>query len=55
MTMQIDPSDPVSVDTVNKKLEAFVEVLLQKLVDTNAELKALKKRVRTLEKANSGV
>ena len=41
---------PVNVDMVNRKLESFVEVVLQKMIDVEKELKALKKRVAKLEK-----
>lgn len=47
--MKIDPSDPVSVDTVNKKIEAFVEVVLGKLVDQQMQIVELKKRLGKLE------
>lgn len=49
MTMQIDPADEVSVETVNKKLEAFVEVILDKITKQQSEIKKLKTRVKLLE------
>jgi len=52
--MQIDPNDEVSVQTVNKKLESFVEVVLGKLVDAQSEIKKLKKRVAKLEAERDG-
>ena len=45
-------SDPVSVETVNKKLESFVEVVLEKITELKLENKQLKARVKKLEKAN---
>jgi hypothetical protein len=41
---------PVNVDMVNRKLESFVEVVLQKMIDIEKEIKLLKKRVKDLEK-----
>jgi hypothetical protein len=35
---------------VNRKLESFVEVVLQKMIDVEKEIKSLKKRVKDLEK-----
>jgi hypothetical protein len=35
---------------VNRKLESFVEVVLQKMIDIEKEIKLLKKRVKDLEK-----
>jgi hypothetical protein len=35
---------------VNRKLESFVEVVLQKMIDIEKEIKSLKKRVKDLEK-----
>lgn len=50
MPMQIDKNDPVSVDTVNRKLESFVEVVLEKMVSQQADIKKLTKRIAVLEK-----
>lgn len=50
MPMQIDKNDPVSVETVNRKLESFVEVVLEKLVTLQESNKKLTKRVAALEK-----
>ncbi len=50
MTMQIDKNDPVSVETVNRKLESFVEVVLEKMVSQQATIKKLTTRIRALEK-----
>jgi hypothetical protein len=50
MTMQIDKNDPVSVETVNRKLESFVEVVLEKLTAQQATIKQLKTRLRAVEK-----
>ena len=41
--------EPVNLDMVNRKLESFVEVVLQKMIDVEKEMKALKKRVKDLE------
>lgn len=40
----------VSNEQLDKKLESFVEVVLQKMIDLHAEIKALKKKVHELEK-----
>ena len=45
-----DAGNPVNVDMVNRKLESFVEVVLQKMIDIEKEIKSLKKRVKDLEK-----
>jgi hypothetical protein len=51
MNIQIDENGtPVNVDMVNRKLESFVEVVLQKMIDIEKEIKSLKKRVKDLEK-----
>lgn len=42
--------NPVNIEMVNRKLESFVEVVLQKMIDVEKEIKALKKRVKNLEK-----
>lgn len=47
--MKIDPNDQVSVETVNKKLEAFVEVVLGKLVEQQMTIGDLKSRIAALE------
>ena len=41
--------EPVNLDMINRKLESFVEVVLQKMIDVEKEMKALKKRVKDLE------
>lgn len=50
--MKIDPNDDVSVAVVNKKLEAFVEVVLGKLTDQQMTILELKKRIAQLEQKN---
>lgn len=51
--MKIDEKDlDVSVQTVNRKLEAFVEITMKKLIEQSTEIKNLKKRVKQLEKTN---
>ncbi|AMQ66126.1 hypothetical protein AAY80_001 [Stenotrophomonas phage vB_SmaS-DLP_6] len=53
MSMKIDEKDlDVSVQTVNRKLEAFVEITMKKLIEQSTEIKNLKKRVKQLEKSN---
>ena len=53
MSMKIDEKDlDVSVQTVNRKLEAFVEITMKKLIEQTSEIKSLKKRVKQLEKTN---
>ena len=50
MNIQTDETGaPVNVDMVNRKLESFVEVVLQKMIDVEKEIKTLKKRVKDLE------
>ena len=41
--------EPVNLEMVNRKLESFVEVVLQKMIDVEKEIKTLKKRVKDLE------
>jgi hypothetical protein len=48
--MQIDPNDPVSVEIVNKKLEAFVEVVLGKIIEQQVQIAELKQRIANLER-----
>jgi len=48
--MKIDPNDDVSVAVVNKKIEAFVDVVLGKITDQELEIAELKKRIAQLEK-----
>ncbi len=43
-------NQPVNLDMVDRKLESFVEVVLQKMIDIEKEIKSLKKRVKDLEK-----
>lgn len=50
--MKIDPNDSVSVDVVNKKLEAFVEVVLAKLIDQQMIILELRQKVAALESKN---
>lgn len=51
--MRIDENDQeVSVQTVNRKVEAFVEIVMKKLIEQSTEIKNLKKRVKQLEKQN---
>jgi hypothetical protein len=51
MNIQTDENGtPVNVDMINRKLESFVEVVLQKMIDIEKEIKSLKKRVKDLEK-----
>ena len=53
MSMKIDEKDlDVSVQTVNRKIEAFVEITMKKLIEQTSEIKSLKKRVKQLEKTN---
>jgi len=42
-------NQPVNLDMVDRKLESFVEVVLQKMIDIEKEIKLLKKRVKDLE------
>lgn len=42
--------EPVNIDMVNRKLESFVEVVLQKMIDVEKEIKGIKKRLKALEK-----
>ena len=49
MSLKIDEKDPASVQTVNRKLEAFVEIMMKSFVEQKAEIKKLKARVKKLE------
>lgn len=50
MNLQTDENGaPVNVDMVNRKLESFVEVVLQKMMDIEKENKEFKKRLKALE------
>ena len=40
----------VSNEQIDKKLESFVEVVLQKMIDLHQEIKTLKKKVHEAEK-----
>ncbi|MDC3266311.1 hypothetical protein OAU13_00130 [bacterium] len=40
----------VSNEQLDKKLESFVEVVLQKMIDLHQEIKTLKKKVHDQEK-----
>jgi hypothetical protein len=42
-------NQPVNLNMVDRKLESFVEVVLQKMIDIEKEIKLLKKRVKDLE------
>lgn len=44
--------DEVSLKTMNRKLENFVEIVLKKLVEQSTTIKDLKKRVKKLEQEN---
>ena len=51
MNIQTDEDGaPVNVDMVNRKLESFVEVVLQKMMDIEKENKDFKKRLKALER-----
>lgn len=52
--MHIDPKDSVSVEIVNKKLEAFVEVVMEKLTEQQEEIARLKMIVKNLSKQTDG-
>jgi acetyl-CoA carboxylase alpha subunit len=43
-------AERVSNEQIDKKLESFVEVTLQKMIDLHQEIKTLKKRVHEQEK-----
>jgi hypothetical protein len=45
-----DNGNEINTQIVNRKLESFVEVVLQKLLDVETDLKEIKKRERQLEK-----
>lgn len=42
--------DSVSNEQIDKKLESFVEVVLQKMIDLHQEIKELKRRVHEQDK-----
>lgn len=42
----------VSNELIDRKLESFVEIMLQKIMDLHQEVKILKKKVNDLEKLN---
>lgn len=46
MTVQ----DKVSNEQIDKKLESFVEVVLQKMIDLHQEIKSLKKKIHEQDK-----
>lgn len=50
MIAKDENNQPVNLDMVDRKLESFVEVVLQKMIDIEKEIKSLKKRVKDLEK-----
>lgn len=41
--------DRISNEQIDRKLESFVEVMLQKLIDVHQEIRELKKKVHELE------
>ena len=43
-------NDRVSNEQLDKKLESFVEVMLQKMIDLHQEIKTLKKKIYDQEK-----
>lgn len=45
-----DNGNEINTQIVNRKLESFVEIVLQKLLDVETDLKETKKRERQLEK-----
>lgn len=45
-----EAGEPVNIEMVNRKLESFVEVVLQKMIDVEKEIKGIKKRLKALEK-----
>ena len=45
----------VSNEQLDKKLESFVEVVLQKMIDLHQEIKTLKKKVHELEKKHESL
>ncbi len=45
----------VSNEVIDKKLESFVEVMLQKMIDLHGEIKALKKKVHEQDKKLSAL
>lgn len=51
----IDDQQRVSNEQIDRKLESFVEVMLQKLIDLHTEIKTLKKKVHDLEKRQQSV
>lgn len=40
----------IANEVIDKKLESFVEIMLQKMIDLHQEIKNLKKKVHDLEK-----
>lgn len=40
----------ISNEHIDKKLESFVEVMLQKIIDLHGEIKAIKKKVHEQDK-----
>ena len=50
MSVKIDEKDETSVGQVNRKLEAFVEIVMKKMLEQTSEIKKLKARVKELEK-----
>lgn len=50
MIAKDENNQPVNLDMVDRKLESFVEVVLQKMIDIEKEIKSLKKRIKDLEK-----
>jgi len=44
----------VSNELIDRKLESFVEIMLQKIMDLHQEIKTLKKKVHELENVKKG-
>jgi len=53
MTMKLETNtdgNVINADALNRKLESFVEVVLQKMIDLEKDNKELKKRLKALER-----
>lgn len=48
--MGIDENDSVSIQTVNRKIENFVEIVMAKMVELQKANRDLRNRVKELEK-----
>lgn len=44
----------VSLQTINRKLESFVEIVLKKMVDQQQQIRELKAKVKKLEDEKRG-